>query len=216
MNYNDLCVNIQDITENSFTEDQLAMFTQQAEQKIYNTVQLPNLRKNVTGVTASGNKYLACPDDFLSAYSLAVINASGNYTFLLNKDVNFIREAYPNPTSTGLPAHYAIFGPQSSLPTSLTFILGPTPNAIYSMELHYYYYPESIVIAGSTWLGDNFDSALLNGALVEAIRFMKGEQELIAVYKGMYDNSLALLKQLGDGKDRQDAYRSGQARVEVL
>jgi hypothetical protein len=216
MNYNDLCVNIQDITENSFTADQLAMFTQQAEQKIYNTVQLPNLRKNVTGVTASGNKYLACPDDFLSAYSLAVINASGNYTFLLNKDVNFIREAYPNPTSTGLPAHYAIFGPQSSLPTSLTFILGPTPNAIYSMELHYYYYPESIVIAGSTWLGDNFDSALLNGALVEAIRFMKGEQELIAVYKGMYDNSLALLKQLGDGKDRQDAYRSGQARVEVL
>ena len=216
MNYADLCVNIQDITENSFTADQLAMFTQQAEQKIYNTVQLPNLRKNVTGVTASGNKYLACPDDFLSAYSLAVINASGNYTFLLNKDVNFIREAYPNPTSTGLPAHYAIFGPQSSLPTELTFILGPTPDAIYSMELHYYYYPESIVTAGTTWLGDNFDSALLNGALVEAIRFMKGEQELIAVYKGMYDNSLALLKQLGDGKDRQDAYRSGQARVEVL
>jgi hypothetical protein len=216
MNYAALCTNIQDITENSFTADQLAMFTQQAEQKIYNTVQLPNLRKNVTGVTAPANKYLACPNDFLSAYSLAVINASGNYTFLLNKDVNFIREAYPNPTSTGLPAHYAIFGPQSSLPTSLTFILGPTPNAIYSMELHYYYYPQSIVTAGTTWLGDNFDSALLNGALVEAIRFMKGEQELIAVYKGMYDNSLALLKQLGDGKDRQDAYRSGQARVEVL
>jgi hypothetical protein len=216
MNYADLCVNIQDITENSFTADQLAMFTQQSEQKIYNTVQLPNLRKNVTGVTASANKYLACPNDFLSAYSLAVINASGNYTFLLNKDVNFIREAYPNPTSTGLPAHYAIFGPQSSLPTELTFILGPTPDAVYSMELHYYYYPQSIVTAGTTWLGDNFDSALLNGALVEAIRFMKGEQELIAVYKGMYDNSLALLKQLGDGKDRQDAYRSGQVRVEVL
>jgi hypothetical protein len=216
MNYADLCVNIQDITENSFTADQLAMFTQQSEQKIYNTVQLPNLRKNVTGVTAASNKYLSCPDDFLSVYSLAVINASGNYTYLLNKDVNFIREAYPNPTSTGLPAHYAIFGPQSSFPKELTFILGPTPDAIYSVELHYYYYPESIVTAGTTWLGDNFDSALLNGALVEAIRFMKGEQELIAVYKGMYDNSLALLKQLGDGKDRQDAYRSGQVRVEVL
>jgi hypothetical protein len=192
------------------------MFIQQAEQKIYNTVQLPNLRRNVTGVTAPANKYLACPNDFLSTYSLAVVNASGNYTFLLNKDVNFIREAYPNPTSTGLPAHYAIFGPQSSLPTELTFILGPTPNAVYTMELHYYYYPESIVTAGTTWLGDNFDSALLNGALVEAIRFMKGEQDLIAVYKGMYDNSLILLKQLGDGKDRQDAYRSGQTRVPVI
>jgi hypothetical protein len=192
------------------------MFTQQSEQKIYNTVQLPNLRKNVTGVTASANKYLACPDDFLSPYSLAVISASGSYTFLLNKDVNFIREAYPNPTDTGTPAHYAIFGPQSSLPTELTFILGPTPDAIYSVELHYYYYPESIVTAGTTWLGDNFDSALLNGALIEAIRFMKGEQDLIAVYKGMYDNALILLKQLGDGKDRQDAYRSGQTRVQVI
>jgi hypothetical protein len=216
MNYADLCVNIQDITENSFTADQLAMFTQQAEQKIYNTVQLPNLRRNVTGLTTPANKYLSCPDDFLSAYSLAVINASGNYTFLLNKDVNFIREAYPNPSSTGIPSHYAIFGPRSNFPTDLTFILGPTPDLQYSVELHYYYYPQSIVTAGTTWLGDNFDSALLNGALVEAIRFMKGEQELIAVYKGMYDNSLALLKQLGDGKDRQDAYRSGQARVEVL
>jgi hypothetical protein len=216
MNYATLCTNIQDITENSFTADQLAMFTQQSEQKIYNTVQLPNLRKNVTGVTASANKYLACPDDFLSPYSLAVISASGSYTFLLNKDVNFIREAYPNPTDTGTPAHYAIFGPQSSLPTELTFILGPTPDAIYSVELHYYYYPESIVTAGTTWLGDNFDSALLNGALIEAIRFMKGEQDLIAVYKGMYDNALILLKQLGDGKDRQDAYRSGQTRVQVI
>jgi hypothetical protein len=216
MNYADLVTNIQDITENTFLTRDVNMFIQQAEQKIYNTVQLPNLRRNVTGVTAPANKYLACPNDFLSTYSLAVVNASGNYTFLLNKDVNFIREAYPNPTSTGLPAHYAIFGPQSSLPTELTFILGPTPNAVYTMELHYYYYPESIVTAGTTWLGDNFDSALLNGALVEAIRFMKGEQDLIAVYKGMYDNSLILLKQLGDGKDRQDAYRSGQTRVPVI
>jgi hypothetical protein len=216
MNYADLVTNISDITENTFLTRDVNMFIQQAEQKIYNTVQLPNLRKNVTGVTVANNKYLSCPNDFLSTYSLAVINASGNYTFLLNKDVNFIREAYPNPTDTGIPAHYAIFGPQTSLPTELSFILGPTPNAIYSVELHYYYYPESIVTAGTTWLGDNFDSALLNGALVEAIRFMKGEQDLIAVYKGMYDNALILLKQLGDGKDRQDAYRSGQTRVQVI
>jgi hypothetical protein len=216
MNYADLVTNISDITENTFLTRDVNMFIQQAEQKIYNTVQLPNLRRNVTGVTASGNKYLACPGDFLSTYSLAAINASGNYTFLLNKDVNFIREAYPNPTSTGLPAHYAIFGPLSSNVNELSFILGPTPDAIYTMELHYFYYPESIVTAGTTWLGDNFDSALLNGALVEAIRFMKGEADLIAVYKGMYDNSLALLKQLGDGKDRQDAYRSGQTRVPVI
>lgn len=216
MNYADLVTNISDITENTFLTRDVNMFIQQAEQKIYNTVQLPNLRRNVTGVTSTGNKYLACPGDFLSTYSLAVINASGNYTFLLNKDVNFIREAYPNPTSTGLPAHYAIFGPLSSNVNELSFILGPTPNAVYTMELHYFYYPESIVTAGTTWLGDNFDSALLNGALVEAIRFMKGEQDLIAVYKGMYDNSLILLKQLGDGKDRQDAYRSGQTRVPVI
>jgi hypothetical protein len=216
MNYTSLCANIQDITENTFTADQLSMFTQQAEQKIYNTVQLPNLRKNATGVTSPANKYLSCPEDFLSVYSLAVINASGNYTFLLNKDVNFIREAYPNPTSTGLPAHYAIFGPLSSNVNELSFILGPTPDAIYTMELHYFYYPESIVTAGTTWLGDNFDSALLNGALIEALRFMKGEAELMAIYKGMYDNALTLLKQLGDGKDRQDTYRSGQTRVQVI
>jgi hypothetical protein len=216
MNYADLCVNIQDITENTFTADQLAMFTQQAEQKIYNTVQLPNLRKNVTGITTASNKYLSCPIDFLSVYSMAIFPTGGSYTFLLNKDVNFIREAYPNPTDTGTPAHYAIFGPQSGDVTELTFILGPTPDVVYNVELHYYYYPPSIVSTGNTWLGDNFDSALLNGALVEAIRFMKGEQDLIAVYKGMYDNALILLKQLGDGKDRQDAYRSGQVRNQVI
>jgi hypothetical protein len=216
MNYADLVTNISAIAENTFQTNDMNIFIKQAEQKIYNTVQLPNLRKNVTGVTVANNKYLSCPNDFLSTYSLAVINASGNYTFLLNKDVNFIREAYPNPTDTGIPFHYAIFGPQTSLPTELSFILGPTPNAIYSVELHYYYYPESIVTAGTTWLGDNFDSALLNGALVEAIRFMKGEPDLVALYKGMYDQSMILLKQLGDGKDRQDAYRSGQARVQVI
>jgi hypothetical protein len=216
MNYADLVTNISDITENTFLTRDVNMFIQQAEQKIYNTVQLPNLRKNVTGTATQYNKYVSAPDDFLSVYSMAIFPTNGSYTFLLNKDVNFIREAYPNPTDYGTPAHYAIFGPQSSQPTELTFIFGPTPDVAYNVELHYYYYPESIVTAGTTWLGDNFDSALLNGALVEAIRFMKGEQDLIAVYKGMYDNALILLKQLGDGKDRQDAYRSGQTRVQVI
>jgi len=216
MNYADLVTNISDITENTFLTRDMNMFIQQAEQKIYNTVQLPNLRKNVTGALTATNKYLSCPDDFLSVYSMAVFPTGGSYTFLLNKDVNFIREAYPNPTDYGIPAHYALFGPQTAFPTELTFILGPTPDAAYNVELHYYYYPESIVTANTTWLGDNFDSALLNGALVEAIRFMKGEQDLIAVYKGMYDNAMVLLKQLGDGKDRQDAYRSGQTRVQVI
>lgn len=215
MNYADLCANIQDITENTFTADQLAMFTEQAEQKIYNTVQVVNLRKNVTGVTAPSNKYLSCPNDFLSPYSLAVISGAGEYTYLLNKDVNFIREAYPTPTSTGLPKYYAIFGPNSVDVNELTFILGPTPDAVYTMELHYFYYPPSIVTAGTSWLGDNFDSALLNGALIEAIRFMKGEPDIIQNYEKLYLQSIQLLKQLGDGKQRQDAYRDGQYRQKV-
>jgi hypothetical protein len=215
MNYSALCANIQDITENTFTADQLAMFTQQAEQKIYNTVQIANLRKNVTGATTSTNKYLSCPTDFLSVYSMAVVNTTGEYTYLLNKDVNFIREAYPTPTSTGLPKYYAIFGPNSTDINELSFMLGPTPDAAYTMELHYFYYPPSIVTAGTSWLGDNFDSALLNGALVEAIRFMKGEPDIIANYEKLYLLSVQLLKQLGDGKQRQDAYRSGQYRQPV-
>jgi hypothetical protein len=215
MNYTELCANIQDITENTFTADQLAMFTQQAEQKIYNTVQIANLRKNVTGVTSTSNKYLSCPLDFLSVYSIAIYPTGGEYSYLLNKDVNFIREAYPTPTSTGLPKYYAIFGPLSSNVDELSLILGPTPDAVYNIELHYFYYPESIVTASTSWLGDNFDSALLNGALVEAIRFMKGEQDIIANYEKMFLLSVQLLKQLGDGKQRQDAYRSGQYRQPV-
>lgn len=187
----------------------------QAEQRIYNTVQIANLRKNVTGALTQNNKYLAAPSDFLSVYSIAVVDGSGAYSYLLNKDVNFIREAYPTPTSTGLPKHYAIFGPDSSDVKELTFILGPTPNSSYTVELHYYYYPESIVTATNTWLGDNFDSALLNGVMVEAIRYMKGEPDLVALYDKMYTQSIALLKNLGDGKQRADAYRSGQVRVQV-
>jgi hypothetical protein len=215
MNYTELKANIADICENEFTESEYALFTQQAEQRIYNTVQLANLRKNVTGTVTPNNKYLNAPLDFLSVYSLAVIDGDGNYRFLLNKDVNFIREAYPNPSQTGEPKHYAIFGPRSDFANELTFIVGPTPNTAYEAELHYYYYPESIVTAGTTWLGDNFDSALLNGALVEAIRYMKGEPDLVKLYQDMYLQGIALLKNLGDGKQRGDAYRDGQVRIQV-
>jgi hypothetical protein len=215
MDYATLKVNIQDIVENSFTDEQLAMFTQQAEQLIFNTVQLPSLRKNVEGVLSASNQYLSAPTDFLSVFSLAVIDGAGRYEYLLNKDVNFIRQAYPTPSSVGLPKYYAVFGPNSSDNTELTFILGPTPNAAYDVELHYFYYPESIVTAGQSWLGDNFDSALLNGALIQALRFIKGEGDMIAMYDKLYLQAIMLLKQLGDGKLRQDAYRSGQVRDKV-
>jgi len=215
MNYTELCTNIQSITENTFSASELAMFTQQAEQKIYNTVQIANLRKNVTGVTYATVPYVSCPDDFLSVYSIAVFSTGGPYTFLLNKDVNFIREAYPTPSVTGTPKYYAIFGPSSSNVNELSLMLGPTPDASYNLELHYFYYPPSIVTAGTSWLGDNFDSALLNGALIEAIRFMKGEPDIIQNYEKLYLQSIQLLKQLGDGKQRQDAYRDGQFRQTV-
>ena len=208
MNYTELKTNIEDICELTFTDDQLAMFTKQAEQRIYNAVQIPALRKNVTGTITASNEYLAVPTDFLYVYSLAIIDGSGNYTYLLSKDVNFMREAYPSRTATGVPKHYAIFDVDS-------FILGPTPNTGYTAELHYGYYPESIVTAGTTYLGDDFDSALLNGALVEAIRFMKGEPDMVALYDKMYLSAMALLKVLGDGKLRGDTYRSGQPVMEV-
>jgi hypothetical protein len=215
MDYAALCTNIQEICETTFTAEELAMFVQQAEQKIYNSVQLSSLRQNVTGVLSANNKYLSAPADFLSTYSLAVVKPTGEYEYLLNKDVNFIRQAYPKPTDTGLPKHYAIFGPQSNAATELSFILGPTPDSNYTVELHYYFYPESIVTAGETWLGDNFDSALLNGSLIEAIRFMKGEPDMVKLYNDMYVQSIALLKNLGDGKQRMDAYRDGQVRIPV-
>ena len=207
MNYADLKTNIQDICENEFTDPQLAMFTQQAEQKIYSSIDLPAQRFNDTGVLTASNKYLATPTDWLYVYSLAVID-SGDYYYLLNKDVNFIREAYPSASSDGRPQHYAIFDKD-------TLILGPTPDDGYTVEIHYSAYPESIVTAGTTWLGENFDSALLNGALLEAIRFMKGEPDIIANYEKLYLQAITLLKNLSDGKLRQDMYRSGQPRTKV-
>ena len=188
--------------------------TKLAEQKIYNAVQLPALRKNVTGTLTSGNQYLSAPTDFLSVFSMAVIS-SGEYAYLLNKDANFIRESFPNPSTTGTPKYYALFGPDSSNNTELTFILGPTPGAGLTVELHYFYYPQSIVTAGTSWLGDNFDSALLYGSLVEAYTFMKGEQDMMALYDTKYKEAMALLKNLGDGKQRADTYRDGQVKVAV-
>ena len=216
MTYNELVTAVSDYSENVFPTSVMNTMIEQAEQRIYNTVQIANLRKNVTGSLTSGNKYLACPEDFLSVYSLAIYPAGGgDYEYLLDKDVNFIRQAYPNQNTQGKPKHYAIFGPQSNDVNELTLIVGPTPNANYGAELHYYYYPESIVTAGSTWLGDNFDSALLNGTMVEAITYMKGDAEAVKLYAERYLSSIALLKNLGDGKQRQDAYRSGQVRVKV-
>ena len=301
MNYGELQANIQDIVENSFPAASIALFVRQAEQRIYNFIQFPSLRKNVTGTLTVNNKYLSAPSDFLSVYSMAVIKANGEYVYLLNKDVNFIREAYPSPTETGLPKHYAIFGPTYTDFNELSFIVGPTPNSSYSVELHYYYYPTSIVQSaiasfgaitvgsgytngtyfnvpltggsgsgatarivvsggqvasvtlqnpgvfyavgntlsaasaniggtgsnfsvpvatvdnanGTSWLGDNFDSVLLNASLVEAARFMKAEPDTVAVYENLFTQSVALAKQLGDGKNRQDAYRNGQVRYPV-
>lgn len=209
MTYDELVYAIESTTENSYAKEDVDRFIDLAEQTIYNVVQLPALRKNVMGNFTAGNKYLATPSDFLTSYSLAVVDGNGEYTYLLNKDVNFIREAYPNPTDLGLPQHYSYFDEN-------TFLVGPTPDASYTTELHYFYYPESIVTAGSTWLGTEFDSALLNTSLLEAARFMKAEQDIVALYQNMSSQSIALLKNLADGKLRQDAYRSGQVRNPVV
>jgi hypothetical protein len=200
--------------------NQIDFFIQQAEERVYNSVQIPALRKNVTGVTTGGNQYLSCPTDFLSVFSLAVIDGSGNYEYLLNKDVNFIRAAYPNPSTTGIPKYYALFGPtvaSSVISDELSFILGPTPDVLYNVELHYNAYPESITVAadGRTWLADNYSPVLLYGTLVEAYVFLKGEPDMMAVYKAKYDEAFAQLNRLGTGLERNDAYRVGQASIKV-
>jgi hypothetical protein len=218
MNYTQLTAAIKGYAENDFpatvgsftSADQIATFVEIAEQRIYNMVQLPAIRKNVTGNVTTGNKYLACPSDWLATFSLAVINSNNEYLYLLNKDVNFIRESYPDTDAAfyGEPKYYAQFDQN-------TFILGPTPDANYAVELHYFYYPTSIVTAGTSWLGDNFDSVLLYGALLEAAAFMKSDADVVNFYKQRYDEAMMELKQLGDGKNRQDAYRSGQVRYPV-
>jgi hypothetical protein len=231
VNYAELVSAIKGYAENDFpttagsftSTDQVNTFIKQAEQRIYNSIQFPSIRKNVTGTTTVNNKYLSSPGDFLAVYSIAVIDpVTGEYEYLLNKDVNFIRQAYPSPTDTGKPEYYALFGPTTTnnvppvITNELSFILGPTPNAAYSVELHYYYYPESIVTAGTSWLGDNFDSVLLYASLLEAAAFMKSDPDTIKNYTDRYNEALMLAKRVGDGMERSDAYRSGQFRMPNL
>ena len=216
MNYSTLVETIKAYVENDFpttvasgltSTQQIDSFIQLAEEKIYNSVQLPDLRKNSTGSTTAGNPYLSTPSDWLATHSLAVIDPITNaYTYLLNVDVNFIRESFPIESSTDTPTHYAIFDDD-------TFLLGPTPDQIYEAQLHYFYYPESIVTATTTWLGDNAENALLYGALIEANIFMKGEEGVNEMYKSQYGEAMALLKNLAEGKNRRDSYRNGLRRI---
>jgi hypothetical protein len=232
MNYQELFSQIQTYTENQFPDTfvqittggsqtnvnavtQINTFIVQAERRIYNSVQIPSLRRNVTGTCTSGNKYLACPNDYLSTFSMAIIDADGNYEYLLNKDVNFIRQAYPSTSDTGKPKYYSLFGSRLNDPNELSFILGPTPDAAYGAELHYFYYPESIIINGTSWLGDNYSPVLLYGALVEAYTYMKGETDMLMAYQKKYEEALSQLNRLGTGLERGDAYRDGQARIKV-
>ena len=237
MNYSQLVTAIQSYTENQFppvyladgstesSTSQINRFIEQAEQRIYNMIQFPSLRKNQFTPITINNKYISLPEDFLAVYSLALVTGviggnldTGTFEYLLNKDVNFIRQAYPAPNDKGVPKYYALFGPtivSSTITNELSLIVGPTPDATYYVELHYYYYPPSITTATNTWLGDNFDSVLLYGSLVEAYTFMKGEQDIISLYDTKFKEALALAKRLGDGMERQDAYRSGQFRQAV-
>ena len=211
MNYAQLSTLLQDYcesTEQSFVAN-IPTFVQLAEERIYNSVQIPALRKNATGTMTQNFQYFSLPSDWLSTFSLAVIDpTTGEYEYLLNKDVNYIRAAYPPPNSTGKPAYYAIFD-------NATMLLGPTPNVNYTAELHYFYYPPSIVTNSTSWLGENFETVLLYGSLREAYTYLKGEGDMMQNYEAKYQEALGLLKRLGDGLDRQDAYRSGQVRVQV-
>lgn len=220
MTYTELVNAIKAYTENydADFEAYIDTFIRQTETRVYNSVQIPALRRNVTGLLTAENKYLSAPTDFLAVYSMAVVDLDGQYHYLLDKDVNFIREAYPSPSDLGLPLYYGIFGPtviNDAVTTELTFILGPTPDEGYTVEMHYYYYPDSIVTAGTTWLGDNFDPILLYGSLREAYLFMKGEVDIIQNVDAKYNEAMGQLKRLGDGLERQDAYRSGQVRIKV-
>ena len=216
MNYSELVAAVSSALENTFPTVDMNVFIQTAETKIYNSVQIPVLRKNVTGTTTLNNQYLTCPADFLSSYSAAVVDpVTGAYSFLVNKDVNFIRECYAVPAASGTPKYYALFGSSSSTPGQLTFILGPTPDAAYAVELHYFYYPESIVTATNTWLGDNFSPVLLYAVMVEAYDYMKGEADMMAQYKAKFLDAIGQLKRLGDGMERGDAYRDGQVKIPV-
>jgi hypothetical protein len=217
MTYTELVAAVTSYTQNTYPTADMNTMIKQAEQRIYNTVQLANLRKNVTSSLISSNPYIAPPSDFLSMYSCAIYpaNTTGPYVYLLDKDVNFIREAYPTQTDTGQPKYYALFGSETGSPTTLSLMFGPTPDAAYNVELHYFYYPESIVTTGTTWLGEHFDIALFNGVMTEAITYMKGEADLVQLYMSRYNEAVLMLKNLGNGKQRGDAYRDGQVKAPV-
>jgi len=211
MNYTQLVDLVKQYTQNEETSfvANIPVFVQLAEERIYNAVFIPAIRKNQIGTLTPSNKYLTVPADWLANFSLSVIEPVTNaQTFLMDKDVNFIRDCYPDPDDTGVPKYYAIFDDN-------TFILGPTPDSNYQVELHYYYYPESIVTASTSWLGTNFETVLLYGTLREAYLYMKGEQDMMVYYEQKYQESLGLLKLLGEGKDRRDAFRSGLNRIPV-
>lgn len=219
MTNDELTTAIQQYTENyesSFVAN-IPLFIRQTEQRVFNTVLFPALRKNVLGELVAQNKYLGAPDDFLAVSAFAVVDGDSQYHFLLPKDANFIREAYPSAGDTELPQYYAIFGPQTSNERELTFLLGPTPDDNYTVELHYYYYPQSITEAasGRSWLGDNFDTVLLYGSLVEAYIYMKGEVDVYTAYETKFKEALAMAVRLGNGMERGDRYRSGEPRVQV-
>lgn len=232
MNYTQLFNTVKTYTENEFpsttftgtdgvttvttlSNTQVNTFITQAETRIYNAINIPTLRKNVTGSLAANNPYLSLPTDWLSAYSVAVIDGSGNYSYILNKDVSFIRESYPGPNSVGFPKYYALFGTQLSNNYALSYLVGPTPDQNYQVEMHYFYYPPSIVTAGESWLGDNYDPILLYGALLEATIFMKAEAEIATMYKAKYDEALGELRRLCDALERGDSYRDGQLKLNV-
>jgi len=210
MNYSELVQAIQDYTENDETTfvNQIPRFVKQTEERIARAVLVPNLRRNVTGTLTASNRFLSTPSDFLAVFSIAVIDGDGNYSYLLNKDVNFIREAYDETATEGEPVYYGLFDDGS-------FILGPTPDQAYNVQLHYYYQPESIVDAGTSWYGDNAESALLYGCLLEAYTFMKGESDLINLYAERYSEAMKQLYVLGEGRNRRDSYRNGEPVVQV-
>ena len=210
MNYADLVKAITDYTENLETSfvSQIPHFVEQAEERIYRSVMIPELRKNVTASMSAGNQYLARPSDFLAVFSIAVIDGDGDYTYLLDKDVNFIREAFPRSSTQGLPQFYGQFDGDDTVGSG-NFILGPTPDDDYGVELHYYFDPPSIVTTGTSWLGDNAEAALLYGALLEAYTYMKGEADILALYNQRYEEALAQLGGVGI-RSMRDNYRDGE------
>ena len=208
MNYTELTNAIKEYTDNTETTfvNNIPNFVRQTEERIYRSILIPELRRNVTTSLTTSNRFLAKPTDFLAVFSIAVVDGSSNYSFLLPKDVNFIREAYPATATSGLPVYYSLFDGDN-------FLIAPTPDSTYTVQLHYYYDPPSIVTSSTSWLGDNAEATLLYGALVEAYTFMKGEADIISFYKTRYDEAMAGLQQLADGRNKRDSYRNGEPRI---